>query len=104
MGALIDPRAATFRKIATVCLLCVILMLSLSGSAWAEEGTTTTDEAAAVEETPALDYSFTWPTFILCIGLVIGYYIFVLRISEKEFKGVVAERFGPKRLEEEGTS
>ncbi len=103
MSVSIVTRAAAFRKVVIVCLLCAILMVGLAGIAWADEATTTADPAA-VEEVPALDYSFTWPTFILCFALVIGYYIFILRNSEKEFKGVIAERFGPKRLEEEKDS
>ncbi|MEO6056103.1 MAG: hypothetical protein ABI860_02440 [Gemmatimonadales bacterium] len=51
--------------------------------------------AAATAEAPVLDYTFTWPTFLLCLGLVLGYYVFVLKLSEKEFRGIINERFGP---------
>lgn len=53
--------------------------------------------AAEEEEAPKLDYTFEWWSFILCIVLVIGFYIMIFTISEKEFKKVVNERFGPKR-------
>ena len=54
-------------------------------------------DPAAAAEAPQLDYTFTWPTFLLCAGLVVGYYVFVLRISDREFRGIIAERFGPAR-------
>ncbi|MHB1344740.1 MAG: hypothetical protein ACYCX3_10335 [Thermoleophilia bacterium] len=100
----------TTRTPAILRLLLVIgvtfaLVLSAVGGASADGETTTT---VAVPETtaevaPALDYTFTWPTFVVTFALVIGYYIFVFRMSEKEFKGVVAERFGVKAAGEKET-
>jgi hypothetical protein len=52
-------------------------------------------DTAAAASAPVLDYTFTWPTFLLCAGLVLGYYFFVLRLSDKEFRGIINERFGP---------
>lgn len=81
-----------------VIAVTLILVLGVAGVASAEGETTTTVAGAetTAEAPPTLDYTFTWPTFILTFALVIGYYIFVFRMSEKEFKGVVAERFGVK--------
>jgi hypothetical protein len=78
--------------------MTVILVIGMAGVAAAEGETTTTvaGTETTAEAAPALDYTFTWPTFILTFALVIGYYIFVFRMSEKEFKGVVTERFGVK--------
>lgn len=98
-----DRRPAAARGTLAL-LLTVVLALTLllvwAGPA-AAEGETTTSEPAATQATteapPELDYTFTWPTFILTFGLVIGYYIFIFKMSEKEFKGVIVERFGPKR-------
>lgn len=86
--------------------LTLILLVGAGGIASADETTTTVvaAETTAEEAAPALDYTFTWPTFILTFALVIGYYVFVLRMSEKEFKGVVVERFGPRAADQgEGT-
>lgn len=94
--------APTWRLLLAVIVTLGVL-LSLTGVAAADDETTTTvpAEEATVDEAPALDYTFTWPTFIVTFALVIGYYIFVFRMSEKEFKGVVAERFGMKSTERE---
>lgn len=88
-----------------VIAVTLILILGVAGVASAEGETTTTVAAAdaTAEEAPALDYTFTWPTFILTFALVIGYYIFVFRMSEKEFKGVIAERFGVKPTDQRET-
>ena len=85
--------------------MTVILVLGVAGIASAEGETTTTVAGAetTAEAAPALDYTFTWPTFIVTFALVIGYYIFVFRLSEKEFKGVVAERFGVKPTDQRET-
>ncbi len=97
-----NTRTATFTPTALRCLFAIALaftmVLGVAGAAWAQDETTTTlagTETTAEEAAPTLDYTFTWPTFILTFGLVIAYYIFVFRMSEKEFKGVVTERFGP---------
>lgn len=52
-------------------------------------------DSTAAAAAPVLDYTFTWPTFLLCLGLVLGYYVFVLKLSDKEFRGIINERFGP---------
>lgn len=76
-----------------ILVLAALTLLPVA-AALAEEAVPAAEEAV---EAPALDYTFTWPTFLLTAALVVGYYVFILRMSEKEFKGIVAERFGPKR-------
>ncbi|MHB9114033.1 MAG: hypothetical protein ACYC6T_05495 [Thermoleophilia bacterium] len=100
----------TTRTPAVLRLLLVIgvtfaLVLGVVGVASADGETTTTVAAAetTADAAPALDYTFTWPTFLVTFALVIGYYIFVFRMSEKEFKGVVAERFGVRAAGEKET-
>jgi len=60
-------------------------------------------DSAAAAVAPTLDYTFTWPTFLLCVALVVGYYIFLFRGSEKEFQGVINERFGPAHTSRGGS-
>ena len=38
-----------------------------------------------------------WWTFILTFGLLIVYYVVILRISDTEFKKIIDAHFGPKR-------
>ncbi|MCZ7661522.1 MAG: hypothetical protein M5U22_00515 [Thermoleophilia bacterium] len=83
-----------------VTILGLALLLGWTGVALAEDTTSSTEVTATqatAAEAPELDYTFTWPTFLLVVVLVVGYYIFIFRMSEKEFKGVIFERFGPKR-------
>jgi hypothetical protein len=74
--------------------LASLFLLPAAGALAQDEEAAAGEEAA---EAPTLDYSFTWPTFLITFLLVIGYHVFIYRMSEKEFKGVIAERFGPKR-------
>lgn len=39
------------------------------------------------------DYSFSWIALIIMVLVVIGYYVIVLRLSEKEYREVIAEKF-----------
>jgi len=80
-------------------ILGLALLLGWTGVALAEDTTNSTEVTATeatAAEAPQLDYTFSWPTFLLVVVLVVGYYIFIFRVSEKEFKGVISERFGPK--------
>ncbi len=49
------------------------------------------------EQAPALDYSLVWWQALASLGLLVAFLIMLFVLSEKEFKGVVNERFGPKR-------
>lgn len=55
------------------------------------------DFEITTEEAPKLDYSVSWGTGILTFGLLIFFFFLLFWQSEKEFKGVVNERFGPKQ-------
>lgn len=63
---------------------------------WAALGIT--DPAAANDIiTARFDYSFSWTALIVMAVLVIGYFVMVVRLSDKEYREVIDERFGPKR-------
>lgn len=56
------------------------------------------DPAAANEiVTARFDYSFSWPALIIMTILVVGYFVMVVRLSDREYREVIDERFGPKR-------
>lgn len=63
---------------------------------WAALGYT---DPAAVNEmiTARFDYSFSWVALIVMAVLVIGYFVLVVRLSDKEYREVIAERFGDKK-------
>ncbi|MEZ2132134.1 MULTISPECIES: hypothetical protein [unclassified Sinorhizobium] len=47
--------------------------------------------------TARFDYSFSWTALITMAALVIGYFILVVRLSDKEYREVIEERFGSKK-------
>lgn len=54
-----------------------------------------TDPASAVELiTARFDYSFSITALIVMIVVIVGYYAMLLRFSEKEYRDVIAEKFG----------
>lgn len=54
-----------------------------------------TDAAAANDIiTARFDYSFSWAALIIMTVLVIGYFVLVVRLSDKEYREVIQERFG----------
>lgn len=63
---------------------------------WAALGVT--DPAAANDIiTARFDYSFSWIALVVMAILVIGYFVLVVRLSDKEYRDVIAERFGVKK-------
>ncbi|GLS31153.1 hypothetical protein SAMN04488498_12460 [Mesorhizobium albiziae] len=63
---------------------------------WAALGIT--DPAAANDiVTARFNYDFSWTALIVMAVLVIGYFVMVVRLSDKEYREVIDERFGPKR-------
>ena len=63
---------------------------------WAALGIT--DPAAANDIiTARFDYSFSWAALVTMAVLVIGYFILVVRLSEREYREVIDERFGSKK-------
>ncbi|MDR7222742.1 hypothetical protein [Aminobacter aminovorans] len=63
---------------------------------WAALGVT--DPAAANDIiTARFDYSFSWSALIVMAVLVVGYFVMVVRLSDKEYREVIEERFGDKK-------
>ena len=63
---------------------------------WAALGIT--DPAAANDMiTARFDYSFSWAALITMAVLVIGYFVLVVRLSDKEYRQVIEERFDTKK-------
>jgi H+/Cl- antiporter ClcA len=89
--------------ILTLVVLATVLLLSVAGAALAADDTAVFTEGnpnvqtAEGLEAPQLDYKFVWWTFILTFGLLILYYVVILRISNTEFKKIIDAHFGPKR-------
>jgi hypothetical protein len=62
---------------------------------WAALGVT--DPAAANDIiTARFDYSFSWSALIVMAVLIIGYFVMVVKLSDREYREVIDERFGPK--------
>ncbi|AGT11440.1 hypothetical protein [Paracoccus aminophilus] len=60
---------------------------------WAKLGFT--DPAAANSLiTARYDYSFSWIALLVMVVVIVGYYAILLRFSEKEYREVIAEKFG----------
>ena len=84
----------------TLVVIVTALLLSVAGVALAAEDNTTNNPnvtTSAGLEAPKLDYKFVWWTFILTFGLLVVYYLVILRISDKEFIKIIEAHFGPKR-------
>lgn len=63
---------------------------------WAALGIT--DPAAANNIiTARFDYSFSWVALVVMAVLVVGYFVLVVRLSDREYREVIEERFGQKR-------
>lgn len=63
---------------------------------WAALGIS--DPAAANDIiTARFDYTFSWTALIVMAVLVLGYFILVVRLSDKEYREVIRERFGNQR-------
>ncbi|TGV51293.1 hypothetical protein EN792_077530, partial [Mesorhizobium sp. M00.F.Ca.ET.149.01.1.1] len=54
------------------------------------------DPAAANDIiTARFDYSFNWLPLIVMAVLVVGYFVLVVRLSDREYREVIEERFDP---------
>jgi hypothetical protein len=63
---------------------------------WAALGVT--DPAAANDiVTARFDYNFSWTALIVMAVLVIGFFVLVVKLSDREYREVIAERFGERR-------
>ena len=83
-------------------MLCLTITMIFAGAALAEGGVIITGNGTEIVtsegmEAPSLDYTFVWWSFLLTFGLLALYYIFVLRISNTEFKKIIDAHFGPKQ-------
>jgi succinate dehydrogenase hydrophobic anchor subunit len=47
--------------------------------------------------TARFDYDFSWVALIVMAVLVLGYFILVVKLSDKEYREVIEERFGGRR-------
>jgi len=62
---------------------------------WAQLGYT--DPAAAQDIiTARFDYSINWLALLVMTVLIVGYFIMVVRLSDREYREVIAERFGER--------
>jgi hypothetical protein len=53
------------------------------------------DPAAAHDMiTARFDYSFTWSALVLMVIVIVGYFAMMLMLSEREYREVIAEKFG----------
>ncbi len=46
--------------------------------------------------TARFDYSFTWGALAMMIVVIVGYFVMMLRLSDKEYREVIAEKFDRK--------
>ena len=53
-------------------------------------------DAASANEiiTARFDYTFSWMALAVMVIVVVGYFILVVRLSDKEYREVIDERFG----------
>lgn len=63
-------------------------------AAWEKLGHTA--ETAQPLIASRFDYSFDLVSFIITAIVIIGYFVFVVRYSDKEYRDVIRERFGDK--------
>jgi hypothetical protein len=61
---------------------------------WAKLGIDMEGAAAAI--TKRYDYSFSWVGLILTLAAVGGYFLFLVMQSDKEYRQVIAEKFGSR--------
>lgn len=56
-------------------------------------------DAASANEiiTARFDYTFSWTALIVMVVAVVGYFILVVRLSDKEYREVIDERFGKNK-------
>jgi hypothetical protein len=79
---------------ATIALLLAGALVGEAAAAVSARAGTRSDRTVTAQKIPRLDYHFAWITFAITIGLVVAYYVFVLMVSEREFRTIVEERFG----------
>jgi len=46
--------------------------------------------------TARYDYSFSWVSLAVMVIVIVGYFIMMIRLSDTEYREVIAEKFGEK--------
>ena len=46
--------------------------------------------------TARYDYSFSWMSLAVMVIVIVGYFVMMIRLSDKEYREVIAEKFGEK--------
>lgn len=54
-------------------------------------------ETAAPMITNRFDYTIEPVSLLITIAVIVGYFVFVLRTSDREYREVIRERFGPAK-------
>lgn len=56
-------------------------------------------DAASANEiiTARFDYTFSWMALIVMVVVVVGYFVLVVKLSDKEYREVIDERFGKNK-------
>lgn len=54
-------------------------------------------EAANEIITARFDYTFSWTALIVMAVFVVGYFVLVVRLSDREYREVIQERFGDRQ-------
>jgi hypothetical protein len=119
------PRQGMTAQVVDVCVLLVLvigalylpLYLGLAGAAkkphpvanptWQTLDQTQIEQqqwkALGIDPTTAndiitarYDYTFSWVALVIMAVLVIGYFVLVVRLSDREYRDVIRERFGER--------
>ena len=53
-------------------------------------------QAAGEAITKRYDYSFDWTWLILTLAAIGGYFLFLVKQSDREYRQVIAEKFGDR--------
>lgn len=80
------------------------LTLSFAGTDWSAMGQNAVAQAqwAKLGLTPAtahdmiasrFDYAFSWPLFAATAVVIVAYFVFIILVSDREYRQVIAERF-----------
>ena len=46
--------------------------------------------------TARYDYSFSWVSLAVMVIVIVGYFVMMIRLSDMEYREVIAEKFGEK--------
>jgi hypothetical protein len=63
---------------------------------WIELGFATPADAAAIINS-RFNYTFSWVELLVMAVVVIGYFVLIVRLSDREYRDVIAEKFDGRR-------